>query len=200
MHAFLAGETARTVVLAGWPGIGKTTLWEAAVEAARQHGLRVLSARPSDAEARLVFGALLVLTGLKMLVRHDERPHPEKSRALRLLRRLLPFTDNFDGAKMLTRIDGKRVLTPLFLALLLIEASDAVFAVDSILAILACRLALRASNSSSRASDASRLNRSAFRTRARRTAFSKKRRCCSGYPADAIRRSSASSSPAESES
>ena len=46
-------------MLTGWPGIGKTTLWEAGVDAARGDGLRVLSARPSDAEARLVFGALI---------------------------------------------------------------------------------------------------------------------------------------------
>lgn len=46
-------------MLTGWPGIGKTTLWEACLDEASAAGLRVLSARPSDAEARLVFGALI---------------------------------------------------------------------------------------------------------------------------------------------
>ncbi len=59
VQAFLEGGTDGTLVLTGWPGIGKTTLWEAGVDAARRDGLRVLSARPSDAEARLVFGALI---------------------------------------------------------------------------------------------------------------------------------------------
>lgn len=66
LRVFVAGENdLRAVVLEGRPGIGKTTLWEACVEEARAEGLRVLSARPSDAEARLVFGALIdVLDGV----------------------------------------------------------------------------------------------------------------------------------------
>ena len=61
-----------TLVLTGWPGIGKTTLWEACVDVARAARLGVLSARPSDAEARLVFGALIdVLDG----VRSEELGH-----------------------------------------------------------------------------------------------------------------------------
>jgi DNA-binding CsgD family transcriptional regulator len=59
LRAFLRGDGHATLVLTGWPGIGKTTLWEACVDDARAAGLRVLSARPSDAEARLVFGALI---------------------------------------------------------------------------------------------------------------------------------------------
>jgi DNA-binding CsgD family transcriptional regulator/tetratricopeptide (TPR) repeat protein len=61
VHDFVRGAAGGTLVLTGWPGIGKTTLWEAGVETARGGGLRVLSARPSDAEARLLFGALLDL-------------------------------------------------------------------------------------------------------------------------------------------
>lgn len=66
LRVFVAGENdLRAVVLEGRPGIGKTTLWEACVEEARAEGLRVLPARPSDAEARLVFGALIdVLDGV----------------------------------------------------------------------------------------------------------------------------------------
>jgi DNA-binding NarL/FixJ family response regulator len=60
LRAFLRDDDVHgTLVLSGWPGIGKTTLWEAGVEEARRDGARILSARPSDAEARLVFGALI---------------------------------------------------------------------------------------------------------------------------------------------
>ena len=62
LHAFLAsGEGPRALVLAGEPGIGKTTLWEAGVSAARGQGLRMLSARGSGAETRLSFAALIDL-------------------------------------------------------------------------------------------------------------------------------------------
>ena len=84
-----------------------------------------------------VFGGFLVLTGLKMLVRKDETPHPEDSRALKAIRRILPVTDELHDGKMFVRVEGVRRATPLFLALLAIEASDAVFAVDSIFAIFA---------------------------------------------------------------
>lgn len=62
LHEFLdAGRFPSTLVLTGGPGIGKTTLWEAGISAARKRGLRVLSARSSGAEARLSFGALIDL-------------------------------------------------------------------------------------------------------------------------------------------
>src|SRR5688572_21077526 len=89
-----------------------------------------------------IFGGFLVVTGIKMLLRKDERPHPEKSRVLRLVRRALPVTNEFHDGKMFVRTqdDVKKAAiaaTPLFLALVAIEASDAVFAVDSIFAIFA---------------------------------------------------------------
>jgi hypothetical protein len=58
---FEAGSQVRALVLAGDPGIGKTTLWEAGIDAAREQGLRVLSARPSGAEAQLSFSTLIDL-------------------------------------------------------------------------------------------------------------------------------------------
>jgi AAA ATPase domain len=62
LHAFLEADPLRgAIVLAGGPGIGKTTLWERGVNAARQRGVRVLVARPSDAEARLAFSSLIDL-------------------------------------------------------------------------------------------------------------------------------------------
>lgn len=84
-----------------------------------------------------IFGGFLVLTGLKMLVRKDERPHPEDSRLLRAVKKIIPVSDDPHDGKMFVRANGALMATPLFLALLTIEASDAVFAVDSIFAIFA---------------------------------------------------------------
>ena len=88
----------------------------------------------------LLFGGFLVGTGLKMLIRKDEHPHPENSRVLRLFRRVVPVSDSIEGGKMFVRKDGALAATPLFLALIVVEASDAVFAVDSIFAIFAITL------------------------------------------------------------
>jgi tellurite resistance protein TerC len=84
-----------------------------------------------------IFGGFLVVTGLKMLVRSDDRPHPEDSRLLKAVKKVLPVTDELHDGKLFVRAAGVLAATPLFLALLAIEASDAVFAVDSIFAIFA---------------------------------------------------------------
>jgi tellurite resistance protein TerC len=84
-----------------------------------------------------VFGGFLVVTGLKMLVRKDDRPHPENSRLLTAIKKLLPISQELQGGKMFVRVAGVLTATPLFVALVVIEASDAVFAVDSIFAIFA---------------------------------------------------------------
>jgi tellurite resistance protein TerC len=84
-----------------------------------------------------VFGGVLILTGIKMLIRRDDRPHPEDSRVLRAVKKLLPVSDEIHGGRMFLRVGGALTATPLFLALVTIEASDAVFAVDSIFAIFA---------------------------------------------------------------
>jgi TerC family integral membrane protein len=84
-----------------------------------------------------VFGAFLVLTGVKLLLAREAVPHPERSAAFRTLRRLVPATSRFDGHRFFTREGGRRVATPLFFALALIELSDVLFAVDSIPAIFA---------------------------------------------------------------
>ncbi len=84
-----------------------------------------------------VFGGFLVLTGAKLLLARGGAPHPEKSAAFRALQRLVPATPRLDGNHFFTIENGRRLATPLFLALALIELSDIVFAVDSIPAIFA---------------------------------------------------------------
>jgi tellurite resistance protein TerC len=84
-----------------------------------------------------VFGAFLVLTGIKLFVQRQQASNPADSAVIKLARRLIPATDRLDGEKFFTVENGKRVATPLFMALLLVEATDVVFAVDSIPAIFA---------------------------------------------------------------
>ena len=85
-----------------------------------------------------IFGAFLLYTALK-IARHDESKEVDYNNnvAMRLVRRLVPTTSRFDGQKLFTRENGKRMATPLFAVLVLIEATDVVFAVDSVPAILA---------------------------------------------------------------
>lgn len=85
-----------------------------------------------------VFGAFLLYTAVK-IARHDESKQVDYNNniAMRLVRRLVPTTDEYDGQKLFTRRNGKRLATPLFAVLILIEATDVVFAVDSVPAILA---------------------------------------------------------------
>lgn len=88
-----------------------------------------------------VFGGFLALTGLKLLLTHQaEEPHPEKSALFRFLRRVIPSTSRIEGRHFLVREGGRWVATPLLLALLLIEISDVVFALDSIPAIFGITL------------------------------------------------------------
>lgn len=84
-----------------------------------------------------LFGALLVVTGAKMLLMAEQKPDLEKNPLLRWLRGHLRVAPDFHGQAFFVRIDGVRYATPMFLVLLMIEASDLVFAVDSIPAIFA---------------------------------------------------------------
>lgn len=84
-----------------------------------------------------IFGAFLLITGMRMLVAADKEPDVEKNWLLRLARRHLRVTDGLRGEKFFVRENGLLFVTPLFLVLLLVEASDLVFAVDSIPAIFA---------------------------------------------------------------
>lgn len=84
-----------------------------------------------------VFGAFLVFTGIKLVRDSQASAAPGESRALRLVRKLIPSAAALDGDKFFTRVGARRVATPLFLALLLVEMTDVVFALDSIPAIFA---------------------------------------------------------------
>jgi tellurite resistance protein TerC len=84
-----------------------------------------------------VFGGFLVITGIKMLHQRAQHADPMKSRTLRVLRRVLPTTDQYDGQRFWIRQGTRWVATPLFVVLVLVEVTDIVFALDSIPAILA---------------------------------------------------------------
>lgn len=84
-----------------------------------------------------VFGTLLVLTGINMMRNKDTDTDPEKNWVIRLFRRWFPVTKEYDEGRFFTRRWGSLAATPLFVALLAIESSDIVFAVDSIPAIFA---------------------------------------------------------------
>jgi tellurite resistance protein TerC len=84
-----------------------------------------------------VFGAFLVVTGLRMAVGHHPPPDPSRSPVIRWARRWMPVTEDLADGRFVARIEGARRLTPLALALIMIETSDLMFAVDSIPAIFA---------------------------------------------------------------
>jgi tellurite resistance protein TerC len=85
----------------------------------------------------LVFGAFLILTGIKMLQAADREPDLRRNLVLRSLRRHLRVTETYEGRYFLVRRDGALHVTPLFLVLVLVEFSDLLFAIDSIPAVLA---------------------------------------------------------------
>ncbi|RKG72902.1 TerC family protein [Corallococcus terminator] len=84
-----------------------------------------------------VFGAFLILTGVKLFIQRNAEEHPEDGWLMRTARRVIPSTPKFDGQHFLTVENGRKLATPLLMALLLVEASDVLFALDSIPAIFA---------------------------------------------------------------
>ncbi|MGZ3445382.1 MAG: TerC family protein [Myxococcaceae bacterium] len=84
-----------------------------------------------------LFGVFLVFTGVKMVLSRGEQGHPGNNALLRLARRILPVAPGQDTEHFFTRVAGRRMVTPLFLALLAVECTDLIFAVDSIPAVLA---------------------------------------------------------------
>jgi tellurite resistance protein TerC len=89
-----------------------------------------------DAVAYLL-GALLIWSGVAMARGHEPRIDPRRSRALRVVGRVMPFTDGLRGPRFTVREAGRRMATPLLAALVAIETADVVFALDSVPAIFA---------------------------------------------------------------
>lgn len=84
-----------------------------------------------------VFGAFLIVTGIRMAVQKDKEIHPDQNPVLKLIRRFVPMTNQYEGAHFFIRQGGRLVATPLFVVLIVIETTDLVFALDSIPAVLA---------------------------------------------------------------
>jgi tellurite resistance protein TerC len=85
----------------------------------------------------ILFGLFLLYSGIKLLQTHDEGFDPSDSRVMRIFHRFIPSTDELDGQKMLTRVNGRRMATPLLAVLVMVEITDVIFAVDSVPAVLA---------------------------------------------------------------
>lgn len=82
-----------------------------------------------------IFGAFLVYTGIKIIAQKEVEVHPERNPVLKLLRRIVPMTNDYVGQKFLVRRAGRTLATPLLAVLVVVEATDVIFAVDSIPAI-----------------------------------------------------------------
>ncbi len=82
-----------------------------------------------------LFGGFLIVTGIKMIFSHSEEIEPEKNFLIRIFKRIMPVTHDIDGKNFFVRRDGILHATPLFIALLFLEATDVIFAVDSVPAI-----------------------------------------------------------------
>ena len=84
-----------------------------------------------------LFGGFLVFTGIKLAIRKEEEVDPSRNPVMRLARKFLPVTSEYDGQKFFTRRNGAVMVTPLFMVLLGLETTDLIFAVDSVPAVLA---------------------------------------------------------------
>lgn len=84
-----------------------------------------------------LFGAVLIVSGVKMGLEKDKEVHPERNPVLRLFRRFMPVTADFCEGRFFVRSNQRWMATPLFVVLLMLESTDLVFAVDSVPAVLA---------------------------------------------------------------
>ncbi len=84
-----------------------------------------------------IFGGFLIVTGIRIITQGDMKLNPDKNPIVKFVRRLFPVTESFEGDKFFIKRDHKLWATPLFIVVIMIEATDLVFAVDSIPAILA---------------------------------------------------------------
>lgn len=83
-----------------------------------------------------IFGAVLIFTGFRLWTQSDEQVQPERNPVLRLIRRVIPIQTDLAGGRFAVKHDGKWFATPLLVALLVIETTDVVFAIDSVPAVL----------------------------------------------------------------
>ncbi len=84
-----------------------------------------------------LFGAFLIFTGYKMAFRHGGETPPDRNLVVRIVRRIIPTDSAYHGNRFFTRINGMRVATLLFVVLIAVEATDLIFALDSVATILA---------------------------------------------------------------
>ena len=82
-----------------------------------------------------IFGAILIINGIKMLAGKEEEIKPQDSRIIKIVGKILPMTEGFNGKKFMVRVKGRRLFTPLFAILCLVECSDIIFAIDSVPAV-----------------------------------------------------------------
>ena len=82
-----------------------------------------------------LFGVLLLATAVQLFRHRDQDPDVENNRIVRVIRRVVPVTDSYGGGHMLTRVEGRRVATPLFVVFVAISSTDLLFALDSIPAV-----------------------------------------------------------------
>lgn len=87
-----------------------------------------------------VFGAVLILSAVRMAFQKDKKINPEKNPVLRIFRRFIPVTDDYQGDKFFVRKAGRYFVTPLLVVVLVVETTDVVFAMDSIPAVLSITL------------------------------------------------------------
>jgi tellurite resistance protein TerC len=84
-----------------------------------------------------VFGALLIVTALRLAFQKEHEVHPERNPLIKLLKRVVPVTNRYDGGRFFVRENAVLMATPLFVVLLMVESTDLIFAIDSIPAIFA---------------------------------------------------------------
>ncbi|MEY3848914.1 MAG: hypothetical protein RLZ20_414 [Actinomycetota bacterium] len=80
----------------------------------------------------VIFGAILIWTGVGLFKHWDEDPSPEDNKLVKAVRKRIAMTDEYDGSKIFTRVNGKRIATPMFLVMIAIASTDLLFALDSI--------------------------------------------------------------------
>lgn len=80
----------------------------------------------------VIFGAILIWTGIGLFKHWDEDPSPEDNALVKAIRKRIAMTDEFDGSKVFTKLSSKRVATPMFLVMVAIASTDLLFALDSI--------------------------------------------------------------------